>query len=97
MTEKAGKKLTHPDHLATIGIDKITKEVAEMIRSGLILMIRQKALFGQTAYAIGKDLGISKNTAKKYIEDVPKEHGLKNKKRPSKLDPYPDPSDFCTR
>jgi len=38
-------------------------------------MIRQKALFGQTAYAIGKDLGISKNTAKKYIEDVPKEHG----------------------
>jgi transposase len=51
-------------------------------------MIRQKALFGQTAYAIGKDLGISKNTAKKYIEDAPKEHGLKNKKRPSKLDPY---------
>ncbi len=59
-----------------------------MIRSGLILMIRQEALSGQTAYAIGKKLGISKNTAKKYIKDIPKEHGLKNKKRPSKLDPY---------
>jgi len=59
-----------------------------MIRSGLILMIRHEALSGQTAYAIGKNLGISKNTAKKYLNDVPKEHGLKNRKRPSKLDPY---------
>ena len=36
----AGKKLTHPNHIATIGIAKITKEVADMIRSGLILMGR---------------------------------------------------------
>ena len=88
MTEKAGKKLTHPNHIATIGIVNIAKEVAEMIRSGLILMIRREALSGQTAYAIGKKFGISKNTAKKYIKDIPKEHGLKGKKRPSKLDPY---------
>ena len=59
-----------------------------MIRSGLILMIRQEAQSGQTAYAIGKKLGISKNTAKKYIKDVPEDHGLKERKRPSKLDPY---------
>ena len=42
----------------------------------------------QTAYAIGKKLGISKNTAKKYIKDVPEDHGLKKRKCPSKLDPY---------
>jgi len=59
-----------------------------MIRSGLILMIRQEAQSGQTAYAIGKKLGISKNTAKKYIKDVPEDHGLKKRKCPSKLDPY---------
>jgi hypothetical protein len=38
-----------------------------MIRSGLILMIRQKAQAGQSPYAIGKELGISKNTAKKHV------------------------------
>ena len=40
MTKNAGKKLTHPEQEATIGIVKIAKEVAYMIRSGLILMIR---------------------------------------------------------
>ena len=39
-----------------------------MIRSGLILMIKEKALKGKSAYAIGAELGISKNTAKKYME-----------------------------
>jgi len=38
-----------------------------MIRSGLINMIREKALNGKSAYAIGKELGISKNTAGKYL------------------------------
>ena len=46
MTENAGKKLTHPEQEATIGIVKIAKEVAKMIRSGLILMIRQEAQSG---------------------------------------------------
>ena len=59
MTKNAGKKLTHPEQEATIGIVKIAKEVAYMIRSGLILMIRQEAQSGQSAYAIGKKLGIS--------------------------------------
>ena len=39
-----------------------------MLRSGTILMIREKAQGGKSAYAIGKELGISKNTARKYIE-----------------------------
>ena len=67
--------MTHPNHIATIWIAKITKEVADMIR--------HEALSGQTAYAIAKKPDISKNTAKKYVNDVPKEHGLKNRKRPS--------------
>ena len=39
-----------------------------MLRSGTILMIREKAESGKSAYAIGKKLRISKNTAHKYIE-----------------------------
>jgi response regulator of citrate/malate metabolism len=39
-----------------------------MLRSGTILMIREKAESGESAYAIGKELRISKNTARKYIE-----------------------------
>lgn len=59
-----------------------------MIRSGLILMIRQKAMEGQSPYAIGKELGISKNTAKKYATGEPKKHGLNGQKKPSKLDQF---------
>lgn len=59
-----------------------------MIRSGLILMIRQKVQAGQSSYSIGKELGISKNTAKKYSTGELKEHGLKGRGKPSKLDRY---------
>lgn len=59
-----------------------------MLRSRLILMIKQKAQAGQSPYAIGKDLNISKNTAKKYANGEKREHGLKGQTRPSKLDPY---------
>ena len=59
-----------------------------MIRSGLILMIKDKALKGKSAYAIGAELGISKNTAKKYMEQPVRSRGLKGKKKSSKLDPY---------
>jgi len=37
-----------------------------MIRSGTIIMIREKISQGKTDYAIGKELGISNNTVKKY-------------------------------
>lgn len=59
-----------------------------MIRSGLINMIREKAHEGKSAYAIGKELGIAENTAKKYIRQPPSEHGLKGRKKASKLDPF---------
>jgi DNA-binding NarL/FixJ family response regulator len=51
--------------------------VDRMIRSGLINMIREKAQKGKSPYAIGKELGISKNTVKKYINQPRVEHGLK--------------------
>ena len=42
-----------------------------MIRSGLILMIRQKAQSGQSSYSIGKELGISKNTVSLAMRGMP--------------------------
>lgn len=59
-----------------------------MIRSGLINMIRENALKGKSGYAIGKELGISKNTAKKYMKRNVAPHRLKERTRPSKLDPF---------
>ena len=59
-----------------------------MIRSGLINMIREKSQNGKSAYAISKELGISKNTAKKYIRQPKAKHGLKGRTRPTKLDPF---------
>ena len=40
-----------------------------MIRSGLILMIKESAGKGKSAYTIGRELGVSKNTARKYNLD----------------------------
>lgn len=60
-----------------------------MKRSGLILMIREEAQKGKTAYAISKQFNISKNTAKKYLEqEISIQHGLKGQVKPSKLDEY---------
>jgi hypothetical protein len=57
-----------------------------MIRSGLILMIREKAKDGKSNYAIGNELGISKNTARKYREpQVQSEVQIKSS---SKLDAF---------
>ena len=61
-------------------------EAGRMLRSGTILMIREKAQGGESAYAIGRELGISKNTARKYIargKDPPEKID-----RFSKLDAY---------
>ncbi len=59
-----------------------------MIRSGLINMIRENVRKGKSAHAVGKELGISKNTAKKYMHQPKTEHGLKGRTRPTKLDPF---------
>ena len=56
-------------------------------------MIRKKAQGGKSAYAIGKELGISKNTTRKYIEH--KEDSLSKIARFSKLNAYkPLPHEF---
>lgn len=57
-----------------------------MIRSGLILMIREKAMDSKSSYAVGKELGISKNTARKYREPQVQAEG--QIKMPSKLDAF---------
>ena len=59
-----------------------------MIRSGLILMIKDLAAKGKSAYAIGQEIGISKNTARKYMGQPARPHGLKGIRKGSKLDPY---------
>ena len=59
-----------------------------MIRSGLILMIKDLAAKGNSAYAIGREIGVSKNTARKYMQQPAQQHGLKGVSRGSKLDPY---------
>ena len=57
-----------------------------MLRSGTILMIRETSLGGKSAYAIGKELGISKNTVRKYI--TPQDASPTANDRFSKLDAY---------
>lgn len=59
-----------------------------MIRSGLILMIKDLAAKGKSAYAIGQEIGVSKNTARKYMQQPAQQHGLKGVLKGSKLDPY---------
>ena len=58
-----------------------------MIRSESVHMIREKAIDGKTAYTIAKELGISKNTAKKYIAPGSTEKA-QYPKRQSKIDAF---------
>lgn len=46
-----------------------------MIRSGLILMIKASAVKGKSAYAIGKEIGMAENIARKYMTQTAKPHG----------------------
>lgn len=58
-----------------------------MIRSGLILMIKVLATKGNSVYTIGREIGVSKNTARKYMLQPARHRGLKWVSRSSKLDP----------
>lgn len=49
-------------------------------------MIQEIAKKGKSAYAISKELDISKNTAKKHMEHQAQVHGLKGIRKGSKLD-----------
>lgn len=51
-----------------------------MIRSGLILMIKDLALKGKSVSQIASEVGISENTARKYIAEPMKPHGLLGRK-----------------
>lgn len=66
-----------------------------MIRSGMILMIREKALEGNSAYAIAKEIGLSKNTVKKYIVKPNVEDSNPTRIQSSKLDQYKEFIDLC--
>ena len=66
-----------------------------MIRSGTILMIREKAQEGKSAYAIAKETGLSKNTVKKYIAPATVETANLARNQPSKLDDYKDLIHVC--
>ena len=59
-----------------------------MIRSGLIIMIKDLASKGKSAGEISLEVGVAENTARKYMTQPAKEHGLKGRKKVSKLDPY---------
>ena len=61
-----------------------------MLKNGTVIMINEMAGEGKTAYAIGKELSISKNTADKYMKEPHRQHGLKGIKKQSLLDPYKD-------
>ena len=54
-----------------------------MIRSGLILMIKESAAKGKSAYAICKEIGVSENTARKYMSQPARPHGLTSIKKGS--------------
>lgn len=59
-----------------------------MIRSGLIIMIKDLAAKGKSVGEISYETHVSENTVRKYIREPTKPHGLKGRKKASKLDPY---------
>ena len=64
----------------------VSWEVDRMLKYRTIRMIKQKAAQGKSAYAIGLELGISKNTASRYMTaDAPSKPKYV---RASKLEPF---------
>lgn len=59
-----------------------------MIRSGLILMIKDLALKGKSVSQFASEVGVSENTARKYIAEPMKPYGLLGRTKPSKLNSY---------
>ena len=51
-------------------------------------MIKELARKDKSAYSIGREIGVSKNTARKYMTQPAQPHGLKGIRKGSKLDPY---------
>ncbi len=65
-----------------------------MLRSGIVNTIREMAVQGKPLRVIAKELGVSRNTVRKYVRraaqssSVPAEAQPSRSDRPSKLDPY---------
>ena len=57
-----------------------------MLRSGQVNTIREKAVQGKPIRAIAKELGLARNTVRKYLRGGVEAQA--RPKRPSKLDPY---------
>ena len=53
-----------------------------MIRCGLIMIIKDLMAKGKRA----GEIGVAENTARKYMTQPARPHGLKGRKKPSKLD-----------
>jgi transposase len=58
-----------------------------MIRSGIVNTIREMAVQGKPIRTIAKELGLARNTVRKYVREGSAQ-GRTRPKRPSKLDPY---------
>lgn len=60
-----------------------------MKESGITIMLRERIeLQGQSISKVSRDTGMSRNTIRKYLRDGEQKHGLKGRKRPSKLEPF---------
>jgi transposase len=64
-----------------------------MLRSGTVNTIREMAVAGKPVRAIAKELGLARNTVRKYVRAVreaPPAEAVARPRRASKLDPYKD-------
>src|SRR5215831_21136992 len=57
-----------------------------MLRSGIVNTIREMAVQGKPLRAIARELGLARNTVRKYVRGAPE--AAARPPRPSKLDPY---------
>lgn len=57
-----------------------------MLRSGQVNTIREMAVQGKPVRAIARELGLARNTVRRYVRGAPE--GISRPHRPSKLDPF---------
>ena len=69
-------------------ISELNKKAYVHIEDWRCHRLKELAGKGKSAYSIGRELGVSKNTARKYITQPAQTHGLKGVRKGSKLDPY---------
>lgn len=77
--------MTHALNRLSFQCVEYLKGDGQMIRSGLIIMIKDLAEKGKSAGGISREFGVTENTARRYISQPVRPHGLKGRKKPSKL------------